>query len=134
MRTAIKNYLKEKMYLEYITISDKKELKKACICKNIAVTYFNENNTFLMVVLSDNDAGKWFISINKSTFNRRFAKIRNRVIKKFKIKINTSKKKITKQTIDKVIELTNLISNELDMMYKKHIISEKINKIEEDFQ
>jgi hypothetical protein len=57
-----------------------------------------------------------------------------RTLNKHKLKINDKQKKIKTSTIDQLINFAWLLSNELDAIYKKHIVAEKIKTIEKEFE
>lgn len=57
-----------------------------------------------------------------------------KTLKKHKLKINDKQKKLKTSTIDQLIDFAWLLSNELDVIYKKHLITEKIKTIEKEFE
>lgn len=57
-----------------------------------------------------------------------------RTLKKHKLKINDKQKKLKTSTIDQIIDFAGLLSNELDAIYKKHLVAEKIKTIEKEFE
>lgn len=138
MRNEIKQYLNDHIYLNPLHIGSKsigseKIWVKARLCRNVAVTYLKNTHTFDMICC-DTKAGNYFYNFNKENFNKNFEKLLKRTLKKHKLKIDTRQKKLKTSTIDKIIDFAWLLSNELDAIYKKHLVAEKIKTIEKEFE
>lgn len=139
MRNEIKQYLKDHIYLVPMqigseTVGREKAWVKARVCGNVAVTFIRNRNIFDIICYCATDAGNYFYTCNRENFNKRFGKLMKRTLKKHKLKINDKQKKLKTSTIDRIIEFACLLSNELDVIYKKHIVAEKIKNIEKEFE
>lgn len=139
MRNEIKQYLKDHIYLVPIQIGSEaigRELMwvKARLCGNIAVTYLKSRNTFEIICYGSTNPGDYYYISHKENFHKSFGKLMKKTLKKHKLKINDKQKKLKTSTIDQIIEFAGLLSNELDAIYKKHIVAEKIKTIEKEFE
>lgn len=141
MRNEIKQYLKDHIYLIPLQISTESIGKgketlyvKVRMCGNIAVTYLKNTHTFDMICVCSTKAGYYFYNCNKENFHKSFEKLMKRTLNKHKLKIDTRLKKLKTSTIDRTIDFAWLLSNELDVIYKKHIVAEKIKDIEKEFE
>lgn len=139
MRNEIKQYLKDHIYLVPMqigseTIGREKAWVKARVCGNVAVTYLKNTHTFDMICYCDTKAGNYYYNCNKENFHKSFEKLMKRTLNKHKLKIDTRQKKLKTSTIDRTIDFAWLLSNELDVIYKKHIVAEKIKDIEKEFE
>ena len=139
MRNEIKQYLKDHIYLVPMQIGaeavDRERMwVKARLCGNIAVTFIRSRNIFDIICYGGTNAGNYYYISHKGHFHKSFGKLMKRTLKKHKLKINDKQKKLKTSTIDKIIEFAGLLSNELDVIYKKHIVAEKIKTIEKEFE
>jgi len=139
MRNEIKQYLKDHIYLNPLlvgseSIGRKKVWVKARLCGNVAVTFSKSENVFEIICYGDTKAGNYYYNYNKAHFNEEFGKLMKRTVKKHKLKINVKQKKLKTSTIDQLIDFACLLSNELDVIYKKHLVAEKIKDIEKEFE
>ena len=141
MRNEIKKYLKEHIYKvplhigsESIGRENKFVCVKARICGNVAITYLKNTHIFDVICCCGTNAGNYYYDYNKGHFKKSFEKLIKRTLKKHKLKINTKQKKLKTSTIDQIIDFAGLLSNELDAIYKKHLVAEKIKTIEKEFE
>ena len=94
---------------------------------------FRKNN-FEIICYCATDAGNYFYTCNRENFNNRFCKLIKKTLNKNKLKINDKQKKLKTSTIDQIIDFVWLLSNEIDVIYKKHLVAEKIKTIENEFE
>jgi hypothetical protein len=139
MRNEIKQYLKDHIYLVPMqigseTVGREKAWVKARVCGNVAVTFIRNRNIFDIICYCGTNAGNYYYISNKGNFHKSFGKLMKRTLKKHKLKINDKQKKLKTSTIDRIIDFAGLLSNELDAIYKKHIVAEKIKTIEKEFE
>ena len=139
MRNEIKQYLKDHIYLVPMkigseTVVREKAWVKARLCGNVAVTFLKRRNTFEIICYGSTKAGDYYYITHRNNFHKSFGKLMKRTLKKYKLRINYKQKKLKTSTIDKIIEFAGLLSNEIDAIYKKHIVAEKIKTIEKEFE
>lgn len=139
MRNEIKQYLKDHIYLFPLQIGSEsigrdKIWVKARLCGNVAVTFRKSRNIFEIICYCATDAGNYFYTCNRENFHKRFGKLMKKTLNKHKLKINDKQKKLKTSTIDQIINFAGLLSNELDAIYKKHLVAEKIKTIEKEFE
>lgn len=139
MRNEIKQYLKDHIYqfplqLGSESIGGKMIWVNARLCGNVAITFIKSRNIFKIVCYCATNAGNYFYTCNRENFNKRFVRLMKKTLKKHKLKINDKQKKLKTSTIDQLIDFAWLLSNELDVIYKKHLITEKIKTIEKEFE
>ena len=139
MRNEIKQYLNDHIYLFPLQIGSESIGRerlwvKARLCGNVAVTFIRSRNIFDIICYGGTNAGDYYYISHKENFHKCFGKLMKRTLKKYNLKINDKQKKLKTSTIDKIIEFAGLLSNELDVIYKKHIVAEKIKTIEKEFE
>ena len=139
MRNEIKQYLKDHIYLFPIQIGagaddSERVWVKARLCGNVAVTFTRSRNIFNIICYGATNAGNYYYISHKGHFHKSFGKLMKKTLKKHKLKINDKQKKLKTSTIDQIIEFAGLLSNELDVIYKKHLVAEKIKTIEKEFE